>query len=277
MRRRVRAVPACRSCGSRFVPPSPTFVVPEYDIDRVRVGLEPSEGQGPPLVVAALEGTVTLSTYAGSPPVAQQRAQPEVFEGPRARARRRPLPDRPLAGCEHRRPRRTRRRRSSSCRRRGCRDCTRRRPSRGRRAGGRARLPPQRVRLPGLARPGRDDGRRALLARLRRRRLARPVRRQLVLHRARLLPLEGAGRPSAQRPVPQRGGSVRRREPRIGRRRGAARQRLRRGGFQPRRPYRLYVTAAGYDALLWNEGDGRFSEGARDAGIAPTAGTRARP
>jgi len=30
----------------------------------------------------------------------------------------------------------------------------------------------------------------------------------------------------------------------------------------------LYVTAAGYDALLWNDGDGTFSEGARAAGIA---------
>jgi hypothetical protein len=29
----------------------------------------------------------------------------------------------------------------------------------------------------------------------------------------------------------------------------------------------LYVTAVGYDALLWNEGDGRFVEGARAAGI----------
>jgi ASPIC and UnbV/FG-GAP-like repeat len=29
----------------------------------------------------------------------------------------------------------------------------------------------------------------------------------------------------------------------------------------------LYVTAAGYDALLWNEGEGRFVEGARAAGI----------
>ena len=29
----------------------------------------------------------------------------------------------------------------------------------------------------------------------------------------------------------------------------------------------LYVTAAGYDALLWNEGNGRFVEGARAAGI----------
>ena len=29
----------------------------------------------------------------------------------------------------------------------------------------------------------------------------------------------------------------------------------------------LYVTATGYDALLWNEGDGRFVEGARAAGI----------
>ncbi len=30
----------------------------------------------------------------------------------------------------------------------------------------------------------------------------------------------------------------------------------------------LYVTAAGYDALLWNDGDGTFTEGARAAGIA---------
>ena len=29
----------------------------------------------------------------------------------------------------------------------------------------------------------------------------------------------------------------------------------------------LYVTAAGYDALLWNRGDGTFAEGARAAGI----------
>jgi Na+-translocating ferredoxin:NAD+ oxidoreductase RnfD subunit len=58
-----------------------TFIVPEYDIDRVRVGVEPGEGQGPPLVVATLAGTVTLATYAGSPPVAQQRSQPAAFEG----------------------------------------------------------------------------------------------------------------------------------------------------------------------------------------------------
>ncbi len=30
----------------------------------------------------------------------------------------------------------------------------------------------------------------------------------------------------------------------------------------------LYVTAAGYDALLWNDGDGTFTEGAEAAGIA---------
>ncbi len=29
----------------------------------------------------------------------------------------------------------------------------------------------------------------------------------------------------------------------------------------------LYVTAAGYDALLWNDGKGDFTEGARAAGI----------
>ena len=37
----------------------------------------------------------------------------------------------------------------------------------------------------------------------------------------------------------------------------------------------LYVTAVGYDALLWNRGDGTFVEGARAAGITPSAGTAA--
>jgi Na+-translocating ferredoxin:NAD+ oxidoreductase RnfD subunit len=58
-----------------------TMVVPEYDIDRVRIALEPGEGQGSPLVVAALEGAVTLATYAGTPPAVQERAQPEAYEG----------------------------------------------------------------------------------------------------------------------------------------------------------------------------------------------------
>lgn len=58
-----------------------TIVVPEYDIERVRLALEPSDGQRPPLVVATLEGTVALATYAGSPPAAERRAEPVAFEG----------------------------------------------------------------------------------------------------------------------------------------------------------------------------------------------------
>jgi hypothetical protein len=58
-----------------------TVVVPEYDIRRVRVRLEPGQGQGPPLVVAMLEGTVVLATYTGSPPAVQQRTDPAPFEG----------------------------------------------------------------------------------------------------------------------------------------------------------------------------------------------------
>jgi hypothetical protein len=39
----------------------------------------------------------------------------------------------------------------------------------------------------------------------------------------------------------------------------------------------LYVTAYGYDSVLWNDGHGHFSEGARAAGSPPTAGTPASP
>jgi hypothetical protein len=58
-----------------------TLVVPEYDIERVRVTLERGQGQGPPVVVASLEGTVVLATYAGSPPAIEQRTDPASFEG----------------------------------------------------------------------------------------------------------------------------------------------------------------------------------------------------
>jgi Na+-translocating ferredoxin:NAD+ oxidoreductase RnfD subunit len=50
-----------------------TVAVPEYDLDRMTVTLERDEGQGPPLVVADLEGTVELVTYRGSPPTVQAR------------------------------------------------------------------------------------------------------------------------------------------------------------------------------------------------------------
>ncbi len=56
------------------------IVVPDYNVERMRVTLEPGEGQGPPLVVATLEGTAELATYSGSPPTVEQRTDPAPFE-----------------------------------------------------------------------------------------------------------------------------------------------------------------------------------------------------
>ena len=52
-----------------------TVAVPEYDLDRMTVTLERDEGQGPPLVVADVEGTVELVSYRGSPPTVQARGR----------------------------------------------------------------------------------------------------------------------------------------------------------------------------------------------------------
>jgi Na+-transporting NADH:ubiquinone oxidoreductase subunit NqrB len=57
-----------------------TVVVPDYDVEELTVSLELGEGQGPPLVVATLEGTMVRATYGGSPPVLQHRGDPERFE-----------------------------------------------------------------------------------------------------------------------------------------------------------------------------------------------------
>ena len=118
-----------------------------------------------------------------------------------------------------------------------------------------------------------DDGRRALLARLRQRRLARSVRRQL-LRRCRHQPVRGTRRAPTERALPKRRRPLRGREPTGRRRSSVAGQRLRRGRPRPRRPHRplrddagYNVPTDGYDALLWNDGDGTFTEGAREAGI----------
>ncbi|MGH3135058.1 MAG: FG-GAP-like repeat-containing protein [Gaiellaceae bacterium] len=55
-------------------------VVPEYHVEHMRVTLELGEGQGPPIVVADLEGTIELATYTGSPAVVRQRRGPTHFE-----------------------------------------------------------------------------------------------------------------------------------------------------------------------------------------------------
>ena len=138
----------------------------------------------------------------------------------RARAEERPLPDHrgQRLGRHVRRPGRPLR-------------LPRRRAAGGRRSDGRARLHPRRVPLRDHARGGGDDGRRRLLARLRRRRLARPLRRQRVRRRG-LRHVDGARRAAAQRALPQRARAIRERQPRLRRRRAAARQRLRRGRLQ---------------------------------------------
>ena len=81
-------------------------------------------------------------------------------------------------------------------------------------------------------------------------------------------------RPASERALPQRAGALRRRQPRLGRRPAAPRQRLCCRGLQPGRAYgplrhdrRLQLATDGYDALLWGHGDGTFTEGARAAGI----------
>src|SRR5262249_4854592 len=53
--------------------------VATYDIERVRVWLEPGEGQGPPVIVAAAEGTTQQTTYSGTPAMVAARTMAEHF------------------------------------------------------------------------------------------------------------------------------------------------------------------------------------------------------
>ena len=55
-------------------------VVPGYRVERVTLTLEPGDGQAPPLVVATLSGTTELVTYSGSPPAVEERGDPAPFE-----------------------------------------------------------------------------------------------------------------------------------------------------------------------------------------------------
>ncbi len=55
------------------------IVVPTYSVERINVTLEPGQGQGPPVVVAALQGRVQLTTYRGSPAMVETRTAPARF------------------------------------------------------------------------------------------------------------------------------------------------------------------------------------------------------
>ena len=56
-----------------------SIAVPTYSVESVRVRLEPGFGQGPPVIIAAAEGTSQLTTYRGSPPMLAARTMAERF------------------------------------------------------------------------------------------------------------------------------------------------------------------------------------------------------
>ena len=82
VRRRVRTAPASRPCGGRSTRRG-TPDVPRYTVERVRVTLEPGDGQSPPLVVATRDGDGRSA--------AARRVR--FAETVRARAEGRALPD----------------------------------------------------------------------------------------------------------------------------------------------------------------------------------------
>ncbi len=64
---------------SRMRTTSGPITVASYDVDGMRVRLRPSDGQGPPLVIAVLEGTQTTSTFTGAGQTTVGSAAPRPF------------------------------------------------------------------------------------------------------------------------------------------------------------------------------------------------------
>ena len=70
----------------------------QYDVERIVLSLQRGTYQGPPTVVADLQGTLVASTYGQGPTFVEPREPQPLPADPRARARERPVPDRPLRG-----------------------------------------------------------------------------------------------------------------------------------------------------------------------------------
>jgi ASPIC/UnbV protein/VCBS repeat protein len=57
------------------------ITVPSYRLEHVRLKLRPAEGQGEPIVVVNAAGEVQEAVYAGTPPTLLRRTSPAPFEG----------------------------------------------------------------------------------------------------------------------------------------------------------------------------------------------------
>ena len=71
-------------------------------VDRMRLTVERGERQGPPLVVADVDGTVELVSYRGTPPTRRRTDDPPRTDRRSSSSSRRPLPDRRLTRTAHR-------------------------------------------------------------------------------------------------------------------------------------------------------------------------------
>jgi Na+-translocating ferredoxin:NAD+ oxidoreductase RnfD subunit len=58
---------------------SRTIEVPSYDVNDLRIHLEAGHGQGPVIAVATVDGTVRVTTYKDEPPVVVRRAVPTLL------------------------------------------------------------------------------------------------------------------------------------------------------------------------------------------------------
>ena len=205
------------------------IAVPSYQVAHVELSLRRGAYQGPPTVVADLEGTVVVSTHGQGTRELVARADPQSFRRTLALVLegQRYLIVGSTGGV-------TGQAATALCLQRG--RISRRHALRRRRLAGRSDLPARRVPLRDVHGCDGDDGRRPLLARLRQRRLARSVRRQLV-RRRRHRRLRGTRRAPAERALPERRRALRGRELTHRRRPSPPRQRLRRGRPEPRRPH----------------------------------------
>ena len=206
---------------------SPQTTVARYDVDRMVLTLQRGAYQGPPTVVANLQGTLVASTYGRSATFVSRRT-PQPF---------RRTVELTLEDGRYRIVR------SDG----GLPLATPSSPTATGTLGGTSFVDVAHqvgldfrqgaFRLRDDAGHDRDDGRRSLLARLRQRRLDRPLRRQLARgqrHRSRGY----ARRSPPNRSLPQRGGQIRGRVGELRRQPADSRRRLRGGRLQHGRSHR---------------------------------------